>query len=223
MEVKIRYDVSSKVIRKVDGIFPMSSESMYACLLKLRMWAYSGSVISAFRVDILEHSLTLFLLKIFSNSELGITGATFGRIILWAGVNIGLKFSVLLLTVIVVCRFVRRSTVSFLSRYAQIRLFEILEMYLTDLGPISFFIAGRLVSSIAWMMIAWSFVGYVSSCAAWEYDLMELFLSVWLENWEPLYSKVPAGWCGSVGVFIPVVFLCIDVRNWCLFSLTLTL
>ena len=53
MEVKIRYDVSSKVIRKVDGIFPMSSGSMYACLLKLRMWAYSGSVIPAFRVDIL--------------------------------------------------------------------------------------------------------------------------------------------------------------------------
>ena len=116
MEVKIRYDVSSKVIRKVDGIFPMSSGSMYACLLKLRMWAYSGSVIPAFRVDILEHSLTLFLLKIFSNSELGITGATFDRIILWAGVNIGLKFSVLLLTVTVLCRFVRCSTVSFLSR-----------------------------------------------------------------------------------------------------------
>ena len=92
MEVKIRYDVSSKVIRKVDGIFPMSSRSMYACLLKLRMWAYSGSVIPAFRVGILEHSLTLFLLKIFSNSELVITGATFDKIILWTG----LKFSVLL-------------------------------------------------------------------------------------------------------------------------------
>ena len=66
MEVKIRYDVSSKVIRKVDGIFSMSSGSMYACLLKLRMWAYSESVIPAFGVDILEHSLTLFLLKILS-------------------------------------------------------------------------------------------------------------------------------------------------------------
>ena len=90
--------------------------SMYT-LLKLRMWKYSESVIPAFRVDILEHSLTLFLLKIFSNSELGITGATFDRIILWAGVNIGL--SILLLTVIVLCRFVRCSTVSFLSRYAK--------------------------------------------------------------------------------------------------------
>ena len=29
MEVKIRYDVSSNVIRKVDGIFPMSLGSMY--------------------------------------------------------------------------------------------------------------------------------------------------------------------------------------------------
>ena len=69
------------------------------------------------------------------------TGATFDRITLWAGVNIGLKFSILLLTVIVLCRFVRCSTVSFLSRYAQILLFEILEMYLIDLGPISFLIA----------------------------------------------------------------------------------
>ena len=60
MEVKIRYDVSSKVIRKVDGIFPMSSGSMYTCFLKLRMWVYSGSVIPAFRVDILEHSVVSF-------------------------------------------------------------------------------------------------------------------------------------------------------------------
>ena len=115
----------------------MLSGLMYACLLKLRMWAYCGLIIPAFRVVILGHSLTLFLLKIFSNSELGITGVTFDRIILWAGVNIGFKFSVLLLTVIVLCRFVRNSTVSFLSRYAQIRLFEILEMYLIDLGPIA--------------------------------------------------------------------------------------
>ena len=63
------------------------------------------------------------------------------------------------------------------------------------------------------MMIAWSFVGDVSSCAAWKYDLMELLLSVWLENWEPLYSEVPAGWCWLVGVFIRVVFLCVDVRD----------
>ena len=137
MEVKIRYDVSSNVIKKVNGIFPMSSRSMYTCLLKLRMWAYSGLVIPAFRVVILEHSLTLFLLKIFSNSVLDIIGTTFDRITLWTGVNIGLKFSVLLLTVIVLCRFVRCSTISFLSRYEQIRLFEILEMYLIDLGPSS--------------------------------------------------------------------------------------
>ena len=51
----------------------------------------------------------------------------------------------------------------------------------------------RLVSSTAWMMIAWSFVGDVSSCAAWEYDLVELLLSVWLENWEPLSSQVGVG------------------------------
>ena len=80
-----KYDMYPQVIRKVDGIFPMSSGSIYACLLKLSMWAYS-----VFRVVILEHSLTLFLLKIFSNSELGMTGATFDRITLWAGVNIGL-------------------------------------------------------------------------------------------------------------------------------------
>ena len=49
------------------------------------------------------------------------------------------------------------------------------------------------MSSIAWMMIAWSFVGDVSSCAAWKYDLMELLLSVWLENWEPLSSQVGVG------------------------------
>ena len=125
-----------KLLGMVDGIFLMLSGSMYACLPKLRMWAYSGTVIPAFGV-ILEHSLT-FLLKIFSNSELGMIGATFDRITLWAGVNIGLKFSILLLTVIVLCRFVRYSTVSFLSRYAQIRLFEILGMYLIDFGPISF-------------------------------------------------------------------------------------
>ena len=100
----------------------MPSGSMHACLLKLRMWAYSGSVIPAFRVVILEHSLTLFLLKFFSTSEVGMTGATFDRITLPARVNIGLMFSILLLIVIVLCRFVRCSTVSFLSRYAQIRL-----------------------------------------------------------------------------------------------------
>ena len=71
------------------------------------------------------------------------------------------------------------------------------------------------------MMIAWSFVGDASSCAAWEYDSMELFVSVWLENWKPLYSEVTAGWRWLVGVFIPVVFLCIEVRNWRLFSITL--
>ena len=66
LSMEVTNSVSSKVIRKVDEIFPMSSGSMYACLLKLRMWAYSGSVIPAFGVDILEHSLTLFLLKILS-------------------------------------------------------------------------------------------------------------------------------------------------------------
>ena len=71
------------------------------------------------------------------------------------------------------------------------------------------------------MMIVWSFVGDESSCVAWEYNLVELLLSVWLENWEPLYSEVPAGWL--VGVFIRVVFLCVDIRDWRLFSLTLTL
>ena len=81
MEVKIRYDVYSKVIRNVDGIFAMSSGSMYTCLLKLRMRVYSGSVIPAFRVDILEHSLMVFHMKIFSNSELGITVETSDRII----------------------------------------------------------------------------------------------------------------------------------------------
>ena len=125
-------------MRKVDGILPMSSLSMYACLLKLRMWAYSGSDVPALRVLILEHSLTSFFLKISSNTELGMTGTTFDRITLWSGVNTVLKFSILLLTVIVLCRFVKCSTVSFLSRYAQIRLFEIFEMYLIDLGLISF-------------------------------------------------------------------------------------
>ena len=79
---------------------------------------YSKSVIPVFRVVILEHNVTLFLLKIFPNSELGITGETFDNIVLWARVNIGLKFNVLLLTIIVLCRLVRCDTVSFLSRYA---------------------------------------------------------------------------------------------------------
>ena len=54
-------------------------------------------------------------------------------------------------------------------------------------------------------------------------DLMELFVSVWLENWEPLYSDVPAGWGWLIGVFIPVIFFCVELRDWRLFSLTLTL
>ena len=29
------------------------------------------------------------------------------------------------------------------------------------------------MSSIAWIMIAWSFVGGASNCAAWEYVFME--------------------------------------------------
>ena len=36
---------------------------------------------------------------------------------------------------------------------------------------------------------------------------MQLFLSIWLENWESLYSEFTAGWCWLVGVFIPVVFI----------------
>ena len=83
-------------------------------------------------------------------------------------------------------------------------------MYLINLGPISFRIARALswglVSSIAWMMIAWFFVGEALSSAAWEYDLIELFVSVWLEYWELLYSEVPAGWCWLVSVFFCVVF-----------------
>ena len=31
------------------------------------------------------------------------------------------------------------------------------------------------MSSIAWMMIACSVVGEVTSCTAWEYDLVELY------------------------------------------------
>ena len=79
----------------------MSLWSVYACLLKQRMWAYSGSDVPAVRVLILEHSLRFFFLKISSNTELGMTGATFDRITLWSGVNTVLKFSILLLTVIV--------------------------------------------------------------------------------------------------------------------------
>ena len=79
--------------------------------------------------------MTLFLLKIFSNSELGMIGETFDSITLWTGVNIVLKFNVLLLTIIVLCRLGKCGTVSFLSRYAQIRFFE---MYLIALTPISF-------------------------------------------------------------------------------------
>lgn len=74
-------------------------------------------------------------MKIFSNSKLGMTGANFNSITLWAGVNIGLKVNVLLLMDIILCRLVRCSTVSFLSNDAQIRLFA---MYFIDLGPISF-------------------------------------------------------------------------------------
>ena len=99
---------------------------MYTCLLKLRILAYSGSVIPAFKVIILEHSLTLSCLKIFSNSELDMTGAMFDRITLWARVNIGLKFSILLLTVIVLFRYVGCSTVFF---YQDVRKFDCLRFW----------------------------------------------------------------------------------------------
>ena len=62
------------------------------------------------------------------------------------------------------------------------------------------------MSSIVWMMIVWSFVG-ASNCAAWEYDLMELFLSVWLKNWEPLYSEIALGWCWLVYSFLWYTFV----------------
>lgn len=54
------------------------------------------------------------------------------------------------------------------------------------------------MSSIAWMMKAWSFVGDAPSCAGREFDLMELFVSVWLENWKHLYSEVPLACFWSV-------------------------
>ena len=76
-------------------------------------------------------------------------------------------FTVLLLMVIVLCKVVRCVTISFLSKYEQIRLFEILEIYLIALRLISFSIAKaswRLISN-AWM-IASSFVGDESSFAA---------------------------------------------------------
>ena len=97
----------------------------------------------AFRVDILEHSLTLFLLKIFSNYKLGITGATFDRITLWAAVNIGLKFSVLLLTVIYTDLL---GVVRFLF-YQDMRKFDCLRFWRCTL-----LIWGRLVSLLLYCL-----------------------------------------------------------------------
>ena len=73
-------DISTKVIKKVDGIYPMPSESMYSCLLKQRM--LNQSVILAFRVVILEHSVTTFFWKILPNSELIMTRPNFDNITL---------------------------------------------------------------------------------------------------------------------------------------------
>ena len=46
--VKMRYTVSSKVMVNESGIFLASSGLTYICLLKLRMWEYSASLILAF-------------------------------------------------------------------------------------------------------------------------------------------------------------------------------
>ena len=61
--VKMRYTVSSKVMVNESGIFLASSGLTSTCLLKLRMWEYSASVIPAFKGVILEQIRTSFFLR----------------------------------------------------------------------------------------------------------------------------------------------------------------
>ena len=61
------------------------------------------------------------------------------RITLWVGVNIGLMFSILSLTVIVLSRFVRCSTVSFFIEICA-------NSIVWDFGDVHYWFGGRLVS-----------------------------------------------------------------------------
>ena len=63
------------------------------------------------------------------------------------------------------------------------------------------------MSSIAWMMIAYSVVGDVSSCTAWEYDLVELY--VWKIG-NPWTQRCPQDGVGySVYSFVRYSFVLI--------------
>ena len=143
--------------------FLLSSESMSIYFLKLRIWAYfylrPGR---SFLLSVLLFSC-INLHSLFSNSE------WYERTLncsLNAKINIDLIFSilflffffiyflfmfylfcfVLLLIVIVLCELIRCVTVYFLSKYTHLRLisFSIARAY-----------SWRLISSIAWMIMAW--------------------------------------------------------------------
>lgn len=101
------------------------------------MWLNSGSVIPVLRYIILEHALTLFFSNIvYYRIEYYIMLQTghwendsFGWLCL---ISIGIVFIITLL-----CLKTKEETVSFLSKYIQILPFEILDMHLIAIGPLS--------------------------------------------------------------------------------------
>ena len=95
----------------------------------------------AFNGVMLDQSLTLFLLNVFSIRLFGIIGETFDNIICWAGRTIGLISMFALFMSIDLCLCVKFTTVCLLSRYMHILPFEILERNLIVLDPIIFPIA----------------------------------------------------------------------------------
>ena len=100
----------SIVILKEFGIRLASSGSR-TCFLKVNMWDKSGSVIPAFRGVILDSSLILFFLNIFSIWLFGIIGKTLDSIIRWAGRTIGLISVFKLFMTTDLCLSVRFATV----------------------------------------------------------------------------------------------------------------
>lgn len=101
----------------------------------------AGSVIPAFNGVIFEYNLMLFLLNIFSITELEIIGAIFDNIIRWAGNTIGRISMFALFTTTVLYSDVRLVTISLLSKYIHILPFEIPDKNLIALGSILFVIA----------------------------------------------------------------------------------
>ena len=123
----------------------------------------------------LDNSLTLFLLNVFSIWLFGIIGETFDNIIHWAGRTIGLISMFALFMSIDLCMCVKFATVCLLFRYMHILPFEILERNLIVLGPIIFPIARAyfliVTPSVDCRIMAWSWVGKYSCFVAFAYEL----------------------------------------------------